>query len=81
MVVGLLMNFLHLDVIKMLIYSAVLNGVISPFILAVIVLISSNPKIMKTWTNHPLVTALGWIITGFMALASILTIWYIISAH
>lgn len=79
MLVGLLINFLHLDVIKALIYSAILNGVISPFILAVIVLMSSNRKVMKEWTNHPFVTFLGWVITLAMALASVLTIWYIIA--
>jgi len=79
MLVGLFMNFLHLDVIKMLIYSAVLNALISPFILTMIVLISSNEKIMKEWKNSSLTKFIGWTITFVMALASILTIWYIIS--
>lgn len=79
MVVGLAMNFLHLDVIKMLIYSGVLNALTSPLILALIVLISSNRKVMKEWTNGPITKFFGWFITIIMTLASILTIWYIMA--
>lgn len=78
MLVGLVMNFLGLDVIKILIYSAVLNGIISPLILAVIVLLSSNRQIMKEWTNHPAITFLGWLITAVMAAASLTTLWFLI---
>ncbi len=78
MLVGLVMNFLHLDVIKILIYSAVLNGIIAPVILAVIVLLSSNRQIMKEWTNHPAITFFGWLITAAMAIASITTLWFLI---
>ncbi|HTL39516.1 MAG TPA: divalent metal cation transporter [Methylomirabilota bacterium] len=78
MFVGLVMNFLHLDAIKMLIYSSVLNGLIAPVILVVIVLLSSNSKIMKEWTNHPLVTFLGWLITIIMTIGSFLTIWFLV---
>ena len=80
MAIGLVINFLNLDPVKMLIYSAVLNGLISPFILALIVMLSSNRKVMKEWTSHPFITSLGWLITGIMTLASIITIWYIIFA-
>ena len=78
MIVGLFMNFLHLDIIKMLIYSAVLNGLISPFILGVIVLLSSNKKVMKEWANGPLTKFFGWVLVILMTLASSLTIWYMI---
>ena len=80
MAIGLVINFLNLDPVKMLIYSAVLNGLISPFILALIVMLSSNRKVMKEWTSHPFITSLGWLITGIMTLASIITIWYIVFA-
>ncbi len=78
MLVGLTMNFLHLDVIKMLIYSAVFNGLISPFILAVVVLMSSDRKVMGEWANAGLSKFFGWLITIIMALAAIATIWFLI---
>lgn len=74
MVFGLIMNFVHLDPIKALIYSAVINGLISPIILILIVRLSSNKKIMGDKTNHPFISALGWITTGFMAIVGIATI-------
>lgn len=80
MIIGLIVNFLHLDVVRMLIYSAVLNGFIAPFILLLIVLLSSNKTIMREWVNGPWTKFFGWLITIIMALASILTIWYIIFA-
>lgn len=72
--IGLLTNFIGLDPIKALIYSAVLNGLIAPVILILIVLMSSNAKIMGRWTNNKLVTTLGWLITGLMMLAGAATI-------
>ncbi len=75
---GILMNFFHLDSIKMLIYSAVLNGLIAPFILALIVLLSSSRKIMKEWANGPLVKSLGWVITIVMTVSGLITIWFLV---
>ncbi len=80
MIVGLIMNFLHLDAIKMLIYSAVLNGLISPFILLLIVLIASNKKIMKEWVSGPWTIFFGIVITLVMLGASILTLWATITS-
>lgn len=79
MLVGLCMNFLHVGVIKMLIYSAVLNGLVAPFILAIIVHLSSNKKIMKQWTNHPAVTWAGWAITVFMGFVAVATVWFLLA--
>lgn len=69
MLVGLAMNFIGLNPIKALIYSAVANGLVAPVVLALIVLISKNQKIMGEWTNKRSTTLLGWGITGLMAVA------------
>lgn len=74
MFVGLAINFLGIDPIKALIYSAVANGVIAPVVLVLIVLLSSNKKIMGEWVNKPYVTALGWLVTGIMLLAGVAAI-------
>ena len=71
MVVGLSLNFIGLDPIKALIYSAVANGLVAPFVLFFIVKISSNQKVMGHWVNRPLTTAIGWITTLVMATAGI----------
>ncbi|MDB5170411.1 MAG: natural resistance-associated macrophage protein [Candidatus Saccharibacteria bacterium] len=71
MLVGLSINFLGIDPIKALIYSAFLNGLVAPIILALIVLISSNKKVMGRWTNSRRTTIIGWGITGIMAFVGI----------
>lgn len=69
MLVGLGINFIGLDPIKVLIYSAVGNGIVAPIVLFLIVLISSNKKIMGQWVNKPFTTVLGWLIVLLMTLA------------
>lgn len=72
--VGVGLNFLNIDPIKALIYSAVANGLIAPVILVLIVLLSSNKKIMGERTNHPVTAILGWVITIVMVTAGLATI-------
>jgi Mn2+/Fe2+ NRAMP family transporter len=74
MVIGFAINFLGIDIIKALIYSAVVNGIIAPFILFFIVKISSNKKIMGKNMNGNVVKIFGWILVGVMTIAGIATI-------
>ena len=69
MLVGLGINFLGIDPIKALIYSAIANGIVAPVVLALIVLISSNRRIMGERVNKPFTTWAGWIVTGLMGIA------------
>lgn len=71
MFVGLAINFIGIDPIKALIYSAVFNGIVAPIILVTIVVISSNKKIMGDWVNKPSTKLAGWGVTGLMAIAGI----------
>jgi len=74
MLIGIALNFLGLDPIKALIYSAVGNGLVAPLVLALIVQMSSDKEIMQEYVNHPAVTYLGWFITGVMAIAGVAVI-------
>ncbi len=69
MLVGLSINFIGLNPIKALIYSAVANGLVAPIILALIVLISSNKHTMGTWVNKKSTTYIGWTVTLIMAVS------------
>ncbi|OGL37884.1 hypothetical protein A3J32_02640 [Candidatus Saccharibacteria bacterium RIFCSPLOWO2_02_FULL_46_7] len=69
MLVGLGINFVGIDPIKALIYSAVANGIVAPVVLALIVLISSDRHIMGEWVNKRSTTFMGWAVTATMALA------------
>jgi NRAMP (natural resistance-associated macrophage protein)-like metal ion transporter len=75
MTIGLGMNFVGIDPINALIYSAVANGLVAPMVLLLIVLISSNRAIMGRWTNKKSTTAIGWLVTGIMAISGIFAIW------
>ncbi|HSX04897.1 MAG TPA: divalent metal cation transporter [Candidatus Saccharimonadales bacterium] len=74
MLVGLGLNFVGLDPIKALIYSAVANGLVAPFILFFIVRISSNKEVMGHWRNRPLTSVIGWLTTLIMAAAGVAAI-------
>ncbi len=73
--VGIGLNFIGLDPIKALIYSAVANGVVAPVVLVLIVRMSSNKKIMGDKSNHPFLTMLGWVITVLMVVAGGAALW------
>lgn len=74
MIIGLGINFIGIDPIKALIYSAVGNGLVAPLVLALIVIISSNRRVMGDWVNRRSTTIIGWSITGIMAMAGIAAI-------
>ena len=74
--IGLGMNFLHIDPMKALLYSAVANGLIAPVILVLIVKISSDKKIMgEKWVNNDVTAAIGWYVTILMFAAAIAAIY------
>jgi NRAMP (natural resistance-associated macrophage protein)-like metal ion transporter len=79
MVIGLFINFLGIDPIKMLLYSAVVNGLVAPPILYLIVQMTSDKRIVKDRVNHPVVAGLGWLITFIMAIAGSLTIFSLLA--
>lgn len=74
MVLGIIANFMHLDPIRGLIYAAVGNGIIAPFILFFVVRLSSDRRIMGVYTNHPLISFMGWVTIGIMSISGIAAI-------
>ena len=74
MLVGLGLNFIGLDPIKALIYSAVANGVVAPIVLIPIIKISSDKRIMGQWANKRWVTAIGWFVVALMTVTGIAAI-------
>lgn len=75
MMVGLGLNFVGLNPIKALIYSAVLNGIVAPVILVLILLIARNKKLMGEWVNGKLAAGFGWFLTILMSLAGLAAIY------
>lgn len=74
MIIGVVLNFIHLDPIKALIYTAVGNGIISPVILILIVAMSSNKKIMQEHANSRAIALFGWLTVGLMGVSGVAAI-------
>jgi Mn2+/Fe2+ NRAMP family transporter len=74
-VVGIALNFIGLDPIKALIYSAVGNGLVAPIILFLIVAMSSRSDIMGERKNGTLAKLIGWITVLLMSVAAVGTLW------
>ena len=67
--IGVGLGFSHLDPIKALYWAAVVNGVISAPIMAVMMLMSANPKVMGEFVIGTRLKVLGWAATAVMAVA------------
>jgi Mn2+/Fe2+ NRAMP family transporter len=65
---GVALNFTHLDLMRALIWSAEINGVIAVPIMAVMMLLASREDIMGRFVIRPKLRRLGWAATGVMAL-------------
>lgn len=65
--VGLFINFLGIDPIKLLIWTAVVNGAIAPILLFFIIRIANDKKIMGRWHNDRFSNLLGWMTVCIMA--------------
>jgi Mn2+/Fe2+ NRAMP family transporter len=67
--IGVGLGFTRIDPIKALFFAAVINGVISAPIMAVMMRMASNPKIMGEFIITRRLVILGWLATGVMAFA------------
>lgn len=68
---GLGLNFTGIDPIKALYWSAVVNGVLAAPLMAVILLIATNPRVMGRLTLSGPMRAPGWLATAVMVAATI----------
>jgi Mn2+/Fe2+ NRAMP family transporter len=59
LLVGLGMNYLGISPIQALIYTAILYGITAPVLIAIILHISNNRKIMGEFVNGPITNILG----------------------
>lgn len=75
--VGLGLNFLGVNPIKALYYSAYINGIIALPLLAAIMIVGNDKKIMGEETNPFWVKIFGWLAVGFMIVAIGFTIFFL----
>lgn len=71
MMIGLALDFAGLNAVKMLFWSAVLNGVLAPPLVVLVVLLTSDKRVMGERVNSRLTKALGWACAVAMSIAAI----------
>ena len=69
--VGLLVNFAGINPMAALFWTAVINGLISPPLLVVVMLVSNNRSIMGDKVNGPIANITGWVTVAVMFAAAI----------
>ncbi|MFM9939338.1 MAG: NRAMP family divalent metal transporter [Hyphomicrobiaceae bacterium] len=75
--IGVMIDFTSLDPIKMLFWSAVINGVIAIPIMAVMMLLVTNKRVMGRFTASPLLAIGGWAATAAMLAVVTALLWTI----
>lgn len=70
-VVGMLIDFIGINPIKALFWTAVINGLLAPPLLVLVMLVANNPSIMGDRVNGPMLNLLGWGTTVVMSAATV----------
>jgi NRAMP (natural resistance-associated macrophage protein)-like metal ion transporter len=68
---GMALDLAGTNSIRMLVFSAVLNGLLAPPLLVLVMLMSRNRTIMGEHANGPWLNVLGWSATAVMSLAAV----------
>jgi Mn2+/Fe2+ NRAMP family transporter len=76
LIIGLLINFIGISPIQALIYTAVLYGLTSPVLIAIILFICNNKKIMGEHINGLWSNSLGIITFLLMTFSGVALIWF-----
>ena len=70
--IGIFINFIHLDPIKALFWCAVINGVIAVPLMIMIMIMAMQKRVMGAFTLPRPLWAMGWLCTGAMAVAVVI---------
>ena len=71
LLLGLAFDFAGFNAVKMLFWSAVLNGLLAPPLVIMVVLLTSDRKVMGNRINTPRMKVLGWSCAAIMSAAAI----------
>jgi Mn2+/Fe2+ NRAMP family transporter len=70
-VIGLALDFIGLNPVRMLFWAAVLNGVLAPPLVVLVTMLTSDKKVMEDRVNKPIFRWLGWLTAAIMGAAAI----------
>jgi len=77
-ILGAILNITGINPIKALYYSAIINGVISVPLIAIIIRLANDKRVVGTNKTSRIHTIIGWITFVFIGVASVLMIWNIV---
>lgn len=69
---GLVLNYLKLNAVRMLFWAAVLNGMLAPPLIILVTLLSSDRSVMGERVNPLVLTVLGWTTAAVMLAATVM---------
>jgi NRAMP (natural resistance-associated macrophage protein)-like metal ion transporter len=69
--IGLSLNFMHIDPVKALFWAAILNGIVAAPLMAVIMVMASSRKVMGKLSIPTYLKGMGWLATAVMLCACI----------
>src|SRR5215467_4530512 len=65
------LNFFHINPMRALVYSSIVQGFSTPFLMLLVMHITNNRQIMGRWRNTRAMNVLGWLTTAAMFSAAI----------
>ncbi len=71
MAAGLAIDYAGLDAVRMLFWSAVINGALSPPLILIIILLTNDPRVMGEQVNSLWLRILGWVTFALMTVTTI----------
>lgn len=75
LIIGLSLNYIGISPIKALIFTAVLYGITAPVLIAIILHISNNKKIMGKFVNSRAINILGYLALLIMSTAAVVLLY------
>jgi len=70
MLIGMALDAFHFNAVALLFWAAVLNGILAPPLVALVVLLTADKKVMGEHTTGPLLRTLGWITVVAMSVCA-----------
>ncbi|MCW3090931.1 MAG: natural resistance-associated macrophage protein [Ferruginibacter sp.] len=80
LITGLVLNYIGISPIRLLVYTAVLYGLTSPVLIAIVLHIANNKKIMGDFTNRKLSNILGFAAMILMTIAAVALVYFQVAA-
>jgi Mn2+/Fe2+ NRAMP family transporter len=76
LLVGLCLDLIGISPIQALIYTAILYGITAPVLIAIVLHIGNNKKVMGNYTNSKLSNILGGITLLLMTIAAVAVVYF-----